>query len=242
VTAVATGAVLVIDDQALVAASLAYALSAEGFDAHRLPVTDLDAVADAALEQVPGVALVDLDLGTGADGHCLDGVGLVAPLCAQGWAVLVVTGTTELDRVAAAIAAGAANWVVKGAEVAELVAATVELAAGRGALPEVERRAMIQRHREAVRTAGRVAEKLGRLSRKEREVLDRLAAGASAASIAEESYTSIRTVRAHIRSILAKLDVNSQGAATAIAREHPARAQPIPAGLWRRMRGSLPRG
>ncbi len=235
-TGTTTGTVLVIDDQELVAASLTYALSAQGLDAHRLPVTGAEAVADAALEHTPGVALLDLDLGTAADGRSLDGVELVAPLRAQGWAVLVVTGTTKLDRVAAAIAAGASNWVVKGAEIAELVAATAELAAGGGELPAAERHAMVQRHREAARSSRRAAERLGRLSAKEREVLDRLAAGATAAEIAEESYTSIRTVRAHIRGILAKLEVNSQGAAAAIARQHPPRPEPIPASLWRRMR------
>lgn len=228
--------VLVIDDQELVAVSLAYALHAQGLDAHRVPVSDLDAARDAALDHTPGVALLDLDLGTGSDGRALDGVELVAPLRAQGWAVLVLTGTNALQRIAAAVTAGAANWIVKGAELAELVHATTELAAGRGALPEAERKAMVERHREATRGTNRSTEKLGRLTTKEREVLDRLTGGAQAAEIAAQTHTSIRTVRAHIRGILAKLEVNSQGAAAALAREHRGQAPPIQPGLWRRMR------
>jgi DNA-binding NarL/FixJ family response regulator len=237
VTAVATGTVLVIDDQELVAASLTYALRAKGLDAQRMSVADLDTVCAAALEHSPGVPLLDLDLGTDENGRSLDGVEFVAPLRAQGWAVLVVTGTTELDRVAAAVAAGASSWLVKGADLAELVNATAALAEGRGGLSESERRAMVERHREAQRTGGKTAERLSKLSTKEREVLERLTRGASPNAIAEETYTSIRTVRAHIRSILGKLEVNSQGADTAIAREHGTRPEPIPAGLWRRMRG-----
>src|SRR5699024_2245127 len=183
------------------------------------------------------VAPLDLELGTDATGAGLDGVELVGPLRAQGWTVLVVTGTAELDRVAAAVAAGAASWMVKGASLAELVHTTVELAAGRGRLPESQRRAMLQRHRTAQHTAHRSAERLGKLSPKQREVLDRLAAGADAATVARQTHTSIRTVRAQIRSILTKLDVNSQGAATAILREHANRAPPIRASLWRRMCG-----
>lgn len=231
-----TSTALVIDDHELVATSLTYALSAQGFDAHQVPVTSLDAVLDAALKHSPGVALLDLELGTTLEGQVLNGVELVAPLRTQGWTVLVVTGTTDLDQVAAAVAAGAANWVVKGAELAELVTAAVELADGRGRLSEPERREMTERHRRAQHTTGRTAEKLARLSAKERKVLAHLMAGESAADIAQHTYTSIRTVRAQIRSILTKLEVNSQGAATALARNHPTPRHSIPARLWRRMR------
>lgn len=229
--------VLVIDDHELFAASLTYVLSDHGFDAHRVPVTDLDAVRDAAQEHSPGVVLLDLDLGSTPDGRPLDGVDLVIPLRAQGWSVLILTGTSELDRVAAAVAAGAAGWVVKGADLHELVAATAELADGRGGLSESERRAMLERHRAAQRAAGKDAQRLSTLTAKEREVLDQLTAGASAAEIAEIGCTSIRTVRAHIRRILAKLEVNSQGAAAAIARQHRPPAPPIPATVWRQLHG-----
>ncbi|WP_168207610.1 LuxR C-terminal-related transcriptional regulator [Microlunatus elymi] len=243
------GTVLVVDDHDLVAASLTYALSGHGFDAHRLPVSDLETVKAAAEDLIPawpgpagpgwsapmGVVLLDLDLGTGPDGRALDGVDLVAPLRAQGWLVLVLTGTSELDRVAAAVVAGAADWVVKGADLTELVAATVALAQG-GGMSEAERRTMLERHQAAQQAAAAVDRRLARLTAKEREVLDQLAAGTSAAQIAQQSYTSIRTVRAHIRSILTKLDVNSQGAATAIA--HTARQNPtaISAAVWRESR------
>lgn len=232
--------VLVIDDHELFAASLVYVLSHRGFDAYRVPVTDLEGVGDAAGEHSPGVALLDLDLGSSPDGQPLDGVELVIPLRAQGWAVLILTGTADLDRVAAAVAAGAASWVVKGADLEELVAATADLAEGRGGLSEPERRAMLERHRAAQRADGRTAQRLSTLTTKEREVLDQLTAGASAAEISQSGYVSIRTVRAHIRSILAKLEVNSQGAATAIARQHRPTEPSIPAPVWRHLRGVRP--
>lgn len=241
-TGSAADTVLVIDDQELVAVSLVYALSIHGLAAHRIAVTSIDAARDAALTYSPGVALLDLDLGIDDDGRRLDGVQLVAPLREHGWAVLVLTGTTELDRVAAAVTAGAANWIVKGADLTELVTATTELAAGRGALPEPQRRAMIDRHRQSQRNRQRTAEKFDKLSPKEHEVLDQLSAGASAADIAAGSWTSIRTVRAHIRNILAKLDVNSQGAATALAREHRNQATPIQPSRWRKLRGDTATG
>lgn len=233
--------IVVIDDHDLVAASLTYAFAAQGFDAHRIPVSDLDTVRDAALAYSPGVALLDLNLGVDDEGRSLDGVELVPSLCAQGWSVLVVTGTDELDRVDAAIAAGAANWVVKGADFAELRASVAELAEGRGRLGERERRAMIERHREFVRTRGKDAARLEKLSETEHSVLNQLAEGSSPAEIAEHTYTSIHTVRAHIRSILAKLDVNSQRAAAAIAHHQPVRRDSISVGSWRKMRGGVRR-
>ena len=55
--------ILVIDDQQLVASTLTYSLRDHGFDAHYLLVTDLEAVQTAALAYLPGLVLLDLDLG-----------------------------------------------------------------------------------------------------------------------------------------------------------------------------------
>ncbi len=80
-----------VDDQQLVASTLTYSLRDNGLDAHYLVVTDLEAVQTAALAYLPGIVLLDLDLGAGADGEPLDGVDLIVPLRAQGWTVLVIT-------------------------------------------------------------------------------------------------------------------------------------------------------
>ncbi|MNC95206.1 Bacterial regulatory protein, luxR family [compost metagenome] len=44
--------------------------------------------------------------------------------------------------------------------------------------------------------------------------------GKQAAAIAQDSFVSLATVRTQIRSILMKLDVTSQVAAVALARQH----------------------
>jgi two-component system, NarL family, nitrate/nitrite response regulator NarL len=59
------------------------------------------------------------------------------------------------------------------------------------------------------------------LTRSERRVLHHLSAGWTATEIAESLVLSISTVRSHIRSILRKLEVSSQLAAVAIARDQP---------------------
>ncbi len=64
------------------------------------------------------------------------------------------------------------------------------------------------------------------LTRGERRVLHHLSTGSTATEIADNLVLSIATVRSHIRSILRKLEVSSQLAAVAIARDQPQRTEP----------------
>jgi DNA-binding NarL/FixJ family response regulator len=60
--------------------------------------------------------------------------------------------------------------------------------------------------------------RLRRLTAREQEILHLLAHGERAAVIAEEASVSLSTVRSQIRSILTKLEVNSQLEAVALLR------------------------
>jgi len=202
--------VLVIDDHAIVATSLVLALRAQGIPAKRCPVTSEDAIiAEAQAGEERGLVLLDMDLGLD-----VDGADLVMPLKALGWQVLVVTGSSSRNRIAAAVVAGAIGWVSKAAPFEQLVQAAVAAAAGRSTLSERERRELVELNR-GDRDRVRL---LDRLTVREREVLDRLAAGHRAAKVAEEFVVSVATVRSQIRSILAKLEVGSQLEAVALAR------------------------
>ena len=137
--------------------ALAYTLRDKEFNAHSLRVTDLAAVQKAALAYAPGLVLLDLDLGSVPDGQPIDSVDLIGPLRAQGWTVMVITGTTSLDRIADAVAHGATNWIVDGVTFAELVHAAIEIMHGRGQLLPAERADLIERYRTARTSSGRVA-------------------------------------------------------------------------------------
>ena len=63
-----------------------------------------------------------------------------------------------------------------------------------------------------------VAEKLNRLTQREREVLSELARGNRAQAVAEQYVVSLATVRTQIRSVLSKLEVGSQLEAVALYR------------------------
>jgi DNA-binding CsgD family transcriptional regulator/tetratricopeptide (TPR) repeat protein len=60
---------------------------------------------------------------------------------------------------------------------------------------------------------------LSRLTPREREILDRLASGATNQAIAEDLVISPKTVSVHVSNLLAKLGVENRGAAAALARE-----------------------
>jgi DNA-binding NtrC family response regulator len=130
-----TATILVIDEQLLVSSALAYTLRDLGFDAHFIRVSDLKTMRTAAAAHLPGLVLLDLDLGSCPDDHRIDAIDLVDPLHAQGWTVLVMTSTASPERIADAIAHGAASWIAKGATFNELVHAAVEIMQSRDHQP-----------------------------------------------------------------------------------------------------------
>lgn len=59
---------------------------------------------------------------------------------------------------------------------------------------------------------------LSRLMPREREILDRIAMGATNQAIADDLVISAKTVSVHVSNLLAKLGVENRGAAAALAR------------------------
>jgi len=210
--------VLIVDDHDLVGTSLAYSLSAEGLDARRAGAVDVAGVlADAATSPV-GLALLDLDLGRDRSGRRLDGVDLVAPLTERGWRCVVLSSTVDRTRIGAALAAGALAAVPKHAPIPLLLSKLRAALAGLPVMSPETRQRLIDSH--LVRDAERrqIAEKLERLTRREREVLAELARGHRAQAVADQYVVSLATVRTQIRSVLSKLEVGSQLEAVALYR------------------------
>ncbi len=212
--------VLIIDDHELVATSLAITLRAAGLQARCHTVRNRDGVLVATATVPTGVALLDLDLGRDPDGTPIDGTMLIAGLCRSGWRVLALSGTTDETRIGRALAAGALTAIPKSAALPDLVAAVRRAAEGLEVMHPARRRQLIEAHlREQDRglTLGR---RLAALSERERTVLDRLARGQRAQSIAEEFVVSVSTVRTQIRGILGKLEVGSQLEAVSLLNEY----------------------
>ncbi|GAA3736795.1 DNA-binding NarL/FixJ family response regulator [Spinactinospora alkalitolerans] len=210
--------VLIVDDHELLSTTMELALRAQGIAAVRAPVLGADAVRRSAADLAPGLVLLDLDLGTGAEGESLDGVPLAREFHADGWLVLILTGTTGRDRIAAAVAAGAIGWMPKSAPFPDLIQTILDAVAGRPVMSGQERERLMTEHRDAVARRRAESRLMGLLTAREHEILDALVDGRRAAAIAADSFVAISTVRSQIRSILAKLEVTSQLEAVALAR------------------------
>lgn len=213
--------VLVIDDHELFSTSLRIALRSEGFDAQTLSVTCLQDFFARTHPGLTGLVVLDLDLGQDADGGYVNGADLVEGLRARGWKVLVVSGSVDRPGVAASIAAGAIGSVPKSRTFDVLLRTVVTAASGEPVMTEAEHHRWLERHRQYLAQERELARRLGRLSPREREVLELLAAGMRAAAIAEHFVVSMPTIRTQIRSILAKLQVGSQLEAVALFRQQP---------------------
>ncbi len=149
----------------------------------------------------------------------LSGIEVTATLGAEhpDLPVLVLTMHDDDESVYGAMRAGARGYLLKGADATELVATVQTLAAGGTAFgPSVARRIVgffLESSQQL--TQGAFPE----LTRREREVLDRLAAGKRNSVIARELDLSEKTVRNHLSSILTKLQVADRSAAIVRARE-----------------------
>jgi DNA-binding NarL/FixJ family response regulator len=208
--------VTVVDDHVLFAESVALTLEAEGYLVKRLdiatPPATLASVLAVALRSVPRVVLLDLDLG-----RVGDGTRLIAPLTAAGASVVALTGSTDLADWGECLRQGAKTVLSKTCPLDEVLATIRNVCEGRPVMRNEERQALIEtavRDREKTRE---VQTRLDRLTRREKEVLGALMRGDQVREIARQRVVSEATVRTQIKSILGKLEMNSQIAAVGAA-------------------------
>ena len=165
-------------------------------------ITDLRSTVDGLgrERECPDLAILDVRFPDG------DGVAEVAHLrrrCPQ-LPVLILTASTAVDVLAAAVRAGAAGFVTKTAPVEHLLDAVRRVARGETAF-DAEDLVRLSNH-----LAGADATDLDPLTDREREVLAALARARTTAEIAEDLVLSQHTVRNHVRSILSKLGAQSK--------------------------------
>jgi DNA-binding NarL/FixJ family response regulator len=212
--------VLIVDDHDLVALSLALCLRSEGMHAQRHAARSRDGVLTAVATLVPGVVLLDLDLGRGPDGEPIDGTTLVAGLCRNGWRVIVLSATNDDARIGRALHAGALACVPKTAALPVLITAIRRATQGLEVMHPERRRYYVAKYLQQQEQAQAVERRLARLTDRERAVLEQLARGRRAQSIAEEFRVSLATTRTQIRAVLQKLEVNGQLEAVALLNEY----------------------
>jgi DNA-binding NarL/FixJ family response regulator len=204
--------VLLVDDHAIVR---------RGVQAYLENLPGLEVVGEAAdgrqaldlLEQrrttgepLPDVVLMDLQMPRMDGVAATEAIGRAHP----GVKVVVLTSFGEVERVHAALAAGAAGYVLKDADPAEVATAITAAAAGEVHLDSAVARQLARRM--AAPQAG-----LTSLTAREREILALVAQGQSNREIADTLVISERTARTHVSNVLTKLQLSSRTQAALLA-------------------------
>ncbi len=138
-----------------------------------------------------------------------------------GIAVVMLTVREEDDMLFQAIKSGAQGYLLKSIHADELLALLRGVLAGEAALtPALSGRILAEFRQLSQRPPDAGTAEQPVLSPREHEVLDLIASGATDKEIATTLVISIHTVKSHVRSVLAKLHLNSRYEAARYAAEH----------------------
>ena len=199
--------VLIVDDHAVVREGLrAFLELQEGIEVVAEAADGQQALTQAELQK-PDVVLMDLVMPR------LDGVEAMRQLRQRLPETRVVALTSFLDdeRLLPAIQAGAAGYLLKDAEPAEVTRAVRAAHDGQAIIAPAAAARLV----DAIANDGPSPRE--QLTAREREVLDLIAHGRSNKRIALELGISEKTVKAHVGRVLAKLDVADRTQAALLA-------------------------
>lgn len=195
---------MLVDDHEMVVEGLGRILELED---------DIDVVATAnsagegiaaASQHLPDVILMDYRLPDG------DGVSAAARIRTEhpDMRIVLLTGSDDPDALRRVIDAGCLGYIDKTRSIDDLVAA-VRIAASGHVVISIN---------DLTKISTGPRGDVGRLTKREREILFLVAEGLSNKSIAERLVLSVHTVRTHVQTILAKLGAHSRLEAIAIAK------------------------
>lgn len=164
-----------------------------------------------AKELEPDVVTMDICMPNGGGVECTAALRQMLPQIK----VLILTVSDKDEDLFAAIKAGAKGYLLKSAQLDELVNAIRLVADSEAIISPVMAVRLIEEFRQL--NSLRPDKELGQLSAREREVLQLVAQGASNKEIAKNLFIGETTVKAHLRSIIEKLHVKNRAEAAALA-------------------------
>ncbi|HVE24045.1 MAG TPA: response regulator transcription factor [Sporichthya sp.] len=204
--------VLLVDDHPLVRQGLRAVLEATDDLVVAAETDNGPEAVRLCVELRPDVVLMDLQM---PGGHGLNATAQVRTRSPE-TAVLVLTMFDDDDTVFAAVAAGAAGYLLKGADGADIVAAVRAVAAGQAVFGA----ALAARMQSWFRRGPQQREQpFPELTDRERDILDGVAAGLTNAEIGNKLFLSPKTVANNVSVILDKLHLAHRTEAIVAARE-----------------------
>jgi DNA-binding NarL/FixJ family response regulator len=202
--------VLLADDHAVVRQGLRTFLDLQEDIEVVAEVGDGEAAVDAAARTDPDVILLDLVMPK------LDGVGALKRMREGRARIIVLTSFGDDDKLFAALRAGAAGYLLKDVEPAELVKAIRNVVDGNTPLsPTIATRVV-----EEIAQGGGAPAQVDDLTPRERDVLILIARGRSNKVIARELGVAEKTVKTHVSHILGKLGLTDRTQAALYAVRH----------------------
>lgn len=214
--------VMVVDDQALVRRGFALVLDNE---------PDIEVVAEAgtgvaaieaARTRQPDIILMDIRMPE------MDGLEATARILQteegtepgnKTCRVIILTTFDPDEYVFRALQSGASGFVLKDIPPESLVEAVRTVADGGAMLSPGITQRLISQFAQKLGTGHNLAERLERLTTREREVLAAIAAGKSNAEIAAALFIGPATVKTHVSSVLSKLGLRDRAQAVVFAYE-----------------------
>ncbi|MGO1165122.1 MAG: response regulator [Janibacter sp.] len=212
--------VLLVDDQPIIRSGFAMMLSVEEDLEVVGQASDGREAIDLAEAQRPDVIVMDVQM------PVMDGIAATREVVERGLGRVIILTTFDSDSyLFDALQAGASGFLLKNAEAEQLVEALRAVGHGHALLaPEVTQRVIAQMTSAGSAPgpgegAGRHADLLGQLTGRELDVLRLIGAGRSNQEIAAELVIGAATVKTHVSSIFAKLQVRDRVGAVIIAHE-----------------------
>jgi two-component system, NarL family, nitrate/nitrite response regulator NarL len=204
---------MVVDDHDLFRTGLRTLLQHEGYKAVDAP--SAAAALATARSFRPEVVVMDMNM------PGMSGIDAARMLLVEhpDIAVLMLTVVADHDQVLDAITTGASGYLLKDAELTEIVAGIEAAAAGHSAISPRVAPAVLNSVRAGDAPKRRIAA-CAELSRRERAVLALMVDGHQNSEIARRLYVSPSTVKNHVSSVFEKLGVSSRVQAATFAVVH----------------------
>ncbi|MES2828496.1 MAG: response regulator transcription factor [Bacteroidota bacterium] len=198
--------IVIVEDNPLILEGFAAVLESTG----KYRITGSYTNCEEAIKKLavdrPDVVLMDIDL-PGMNG--IEGTSLIKkllPTCI----VIIITVVEESEKVFQSLCAGAGGYIIKNADLSEIVKTINEALSGGAPMSLSIAKMVVQSFQKLPDSP---------LSTRETEVLEAVASGKSYSKIAADLFVSKETIRSHIKNIYTKLAVNSKADALKVASE-----------------------